>query len=112
MKVRDENDKRFGRDVQNVLRSEEVGIRHADQIGPVLELEYLDSRAPVRVKTSLRETPSRVSVLLAKDLTDPTQGFTSDARVRWSWTAGDLSILDIDVPTPANTYLVTLGVWR
>ena len=52
MTPRKGNDAGFARDVSQILTGAEVGIRWADNVGPLATFRYLASRAPIRVRVS------------------------------------------------------------
>ena len=117
MRPNDHREDRFARDVQQILRVEEEGIRWADNVGPVYVFSYLDADAPYLVPTpELLEEPLGVLCLAAADTTTLANGTVSGARVQWRWlpsrTAAQIEIIDVDIPTSASRYTVTLGVLR
>ena len=102
---------KYARDVRQILTGAEVGIRW-DNVGPVVEFEYLDARAPYDILIPLVEKPAAIAWVSAQDLTSPQSGVDGNMRVRWSWKGGAMTIHDIDVTTTANTYLVRLGILK
>ena len=102
----------FLRDVRQILRGTEVGIRWVDNVGPVATLEYVDADAPFDVRVDLKEAPLAVVWVRAQDITTPANGIDGLVRVRWSWVNGMLRIHDIDVTNTSNRYAVTLGLLK
>lgn len=105
---RDGSDAIFARDVRQILRASEVGIRWADNVGPVLTFRYLASRAPVRVATRVRTAPLSVVVLRAENRT--TLAIESGCRVTWRWGNGTIDVNSLDVSDPSAEYEVKLGL--
>lgn len=108
MIVRD-ND-RFVRDVRQVLTVAEVGLRWKDNIAPVAEFRYLESRAPYYLLTTLVEAP--LSVLVLRAVNRDTRTIESGCRITWTWDGSYVRVSAMDVVTPASEYDVTLGLVR
>lgn len=105
---RDGSDALFARDVRQILRASEVGIRWADNIGPVVQFQYRGGRAPYRVRVRAKAPPQAVFVLRAFNHAGLT--VESGCRVTWKWGNGTLDVKQIDVTDPLALYEVTLGL--
>lgn len=111
MRVGLETETTFGRDVRQVLTASQVGLSFSDNVGPVVEFEYLNADAPYELALpGLRQAPSEVVVRRAQSQT--TGRVESGCRVEWSWVNGGLTVHSVDVVNTGETYDVTLGVWR
>lgn len=110
MKLRDHSSPQFARDVRQVLDAATVGMRWADNVGPVATLRYVHADAPidVRVSTGAGQMPHAVLVLRAVNRTDQTT--ESGCRITWRWIGHALRVSAIDVSDTADEYDVTLGV--
>lgn len=102
------NDAGFSRDVGQVLRASEVGIRWRDNVGPVLTFRYLATRAPIAVSVPATSAPLGVLVLRAENR--DTSEIESDCRVIWRWGRGTIVVNAIDVSNTGDEYDVTLGL--
>jgi len=107
---RDEQDIHFGRDVKNILRGDEVGLRWKDNVGPERTIDYLDARVPYTVLVELNDKPRAVLCLDGQDLTDRKAANASGATVEWLWVADGIRVSYIDVPATTHLYRVTLGI--
>lgn len=103
---RDEADKAFPRDLRSILRAAEVGLRWADNIGPMASLRYLASRAPIQVATSAMPH----AVLCLRAVNRSTRAVESGCRVTWTTSRMGVQIESLDVSDTAAEYDVTLGL--
>lgn len=108
MRPADETHKRAPRDTRQILDAASVGIRHADNVGPVATLRYLHASAPytVPVSTPGGSPPVEVRVARAVNRVDDTR--ESGCRITWTWARGALTVSAIDVSDTADEYDVTL----
>jgi hypothetical protein len=111
MKPRDAGSTRFLRDVQQVLRAAEIGLRWADNVGPVATLRYYDPTNSLTfdVDSSAKSPPLSIVVLRAENLTDRT--IESGCRITWRWGRERIVVEAIDVSAIDDEYDVTLGLW-
>ena len=107
---RDGNDSPRERDMQQILTAAEVGLRWADNVGPVATFRYLATRAPIRVVVSATTKPFAVVVLRAVNRS--TLSTESGCRIAWRWGAGTVDVTAIDVIDTAAEYDVTIGVLK
>lgn len=99
------------RDVRQILTSEEVGLRWADNVGPIVRLRYVHGDAPIDVDAGrLKARPASVIVLRAVHLGDLSE--ESGCRVRWRWRGRLLRIESIDVSDTSSSYDVELGLLK
>ena len=107
---RDNADDAFARDVRQILRAREIGLRWRDQLSATVEIPaYLAARAPYSV--AVPGVPLSVECLRAENIA--THVRESGCRVSWRGgrAAGTIDVTAIDVSDTAATYLVTLGFW-
>lgn len=112
MRVPQESAKDFPRVMRQVHRVEEGGHRMAEHLWPVVRFEYSDARTPIDVAVPLTEPPLAVRVLdlVDQDRANPTR--RSGVALQWTWRSGVVRVSDVDVPTAANTYDVTIELVR
>ncbi len=93
---------------RQILDAQSVGIRHADNIGPVVTLRYLNASAPytVAVPTPNSAPPAEVRVSRAVNRSDDTR--ESGCRITWTFERGTLTVHAIDVSDTSDEYDVTL----
>lgn len=97
----------FLRDVGQVLRASDIGIRWGDNVGPTVTMTYSTPRAPFTLTVPATSTPLGVFVLRAKNKGN--NEVESGCRVTWRHGHGTLVVTEIDVSNPAAEYDVTLG---
>lgn len=102
------NDAASARDVVQILTAAEVGMRWADNVGPVATFRYLASRAPIRVVVRGQTQPLAVVVLRAVNRS--TLAIESGCRVTWRWGRGTVDVHALDVSDTAVEYDVTIGL--
>lgn len=112
MRVPQETSADFARTMRQVHRVEEDGHRMAEHLWPVLTFEYQDARAPIDVATPLTEPPLAVRVLDMRDQDRALPSRYGGRAITWVWRSGAVRVLDVDVPTSANTYDVTIELVR
>ncbi len=112
MRLVDETGATFLRDVRQILRVEEIGLRVRDQLCEVITFEYSDARAPIDVAVSTTDAPLAVWCLDVVDTDRTLPGRMSGRTIDWSWRSGSVRVTDVDVPATANTYYVTVGILR
>lgn len=103
---------RWARAVRSVLSAGEVGIRWADNIGPLPTMRYDGDSAPYDIATGAKSRPLAVLCLAATKRND--QSVTeSGNRLRWAWRGGERGVVRIeviDLSSVTDEYDVTLGL--
>lgn len=102
----------FGRTLAQILDTGSVGLRWADNIGPVSEpFDYLDAQAPYDVAVPGLSAPPFLVLAVVENKDDPTEPKMAHFPA-WTWAAGKVRVHSIDVTTTAETYRVRLATVR
>ncbi len=104
----DHSHRRFARDVEQILRSSDVGLRWADNIGDVVEIRYVNAELTIRTDY----IPFSVFVLRCEERTKGDFAVESGNRIRWVPAEGGITIESIDVVDTTAEYDVFLGLMR
>lgn len=97
----------LGRDLRQMLNAQEGGIKHGDNVGPVLTCRYLSGRQ-VNVHAPVNRRP-RAIACSAVNRTDGI--FEDNLRIVWKWGPANISVVSIDVSDTNDEYDVTLRLW-
>ncbi len=100
----------FTRDVRDALVAERGGVRWADNISQVYEVDFNKNTAPLVVRTGLTSRP--LSVVLLSAYNSTTNQYISGSEVTWSWDDGAVNLIDISGLAAATDYQVRFGVWE
>ena len=100
----------FTRDVRDALVAERGGVRWADNISRVYEVDFNSTTAPLVVRTGLTSRP--LSVVLLSAYNSTTNQYVSGSEVTWSWDDGAVNLIDISGLAAATDYQVRFGVWE
>lgn len=112
MTPRIETDALFLRDVRQILRVDEVGLRWGENVCHVRTFRYTDASTGLLVAVPLTSPPLAVRVL---DLVDVDRGYPTrygGRAIAWEWRAGAIKVVDVDLPFGSYTYDVTIEILR
>lgn len=94
-------------DLRRSLNVNEGGIRHADNVGPVIEFRYLTGQ-PYQLPARSVVCPSKIDIRCRNRTTGR---FESNVPIDWEWMKGQVKINSITVSSSSDEYDVKLFLW-